>query len=144
MKRFAIIFFTAIILSSCDRVYINGVLDGMWQLQMVESNDGTTAHPQNIYYSFQRHMAKVSQHYEFDLPLRYLCILDYTGDSIKMQDFIRFEDDRNYNDRKPGVPQSTLDIFYLESDPAKFKIITLNSEMLILQSENRKYTLQKW
>ena len=37
-----------------------------------------------------------------------------------------------------------LDIFYIEGDPAEFKILTLNDEMLILQSENRKYTLRKW
>ena len=145
MKRLAIILFSAVILSACDRIYINGALDGMWQLQLVEENDGTTAHPHRIYYSFQQHLAKVSQHYEYELPYRFLCNLDYTGDSIKMKDFIRFEDDRNYPDKIAGnVPQETLDIFYIESDPTAFKILTLNDEMLILQSKNRKYTLQKW
>ena len=36
MKRLFIILFSALMFVACDKVYINGDLDGMWQLQRVE------------------------------------------------------------------------------------------------------------
>ena len=36
MKRLFIILFLALMFVACDKVYINGDLDGMWQLQRVE------------------------------------------------------------------------------------------------------------
>ena len=60
-------------LSACDKVYINGDLDGMWQLQKVEnSEDNTAEYKQNIYYSFQRNLTFISKQNETDAPLRYL------------------------------------------------------------------------
>ena len=57
-------------LLSCEKVYINGDLDGMWKLQTVETTD-TTICPQNIYYSFQRHLVMLGEHFDTGFPNYY-------------------------------------------------------------------------
>ena len=75
MKRNIHIFIllATIMLSACDNVYINGDLDGMWQLQKVENTeDNSVEYKQEIYYSFQRNLTFISKQNETDAPLRYL------------------------------------------------------------------------
>ena len=62
-------------LLSCEKVYINGDLDGMWKLQTVETTD-TTIRPQNIYYSFQRHLVMLGEHFDTGFPNYYLAQFD--------------------------------------------------------------------
>ena len=50
MKRYLLILFFAMMFVACDKVYINGELDGMWQLQRVE-RAGEVLAPENIYYT---------------------------------------------------------------------------------------------
>jgi hypothetical protein len=61
MKKALTIIIAILSLTACDKVYINGDLDGMWQLQQVEK-EGNIEYPEGIYYSFQRHMAQVGKY----------------------------------------------------------------------------------
>ena len=137
MKRYLLILFFAMMFVACDKVYINGKLDGMWQLQRVE-RAGEIHTPENIYYSFQRHLTFVSKHYDEELPLRLLGNLRYSGDTVVMSGFRKFLEEHIV-----ATPQ-TLSGFYLYSDSTVFVIETLNDERLIMNSGDARYTLRKW
>ena len=138
MKRILFILSVmAVVLASCDRVYINGDLDGMWQLQKVELPD-SDVYPQNIYYSYQRHMAQVSENYEDGLPLRYLGILEYSGDSLKMSSF------RKFLEEEIVATVDALSGFYLYSDSTVFVVERLDDETLVMRSSDGRYTLRRW
>ena len=139
MKRLFAILSIAFILVSCDidKVYINGDLDGMWQLQHIQSA-GTVIEPQGVYYSFQRHMAQVSKHYEEKIPLRYIANLDYSGERISIYGMRRFLEE----EKRPS--QEELKILYLPSDSITFNILTLNKESLIMSHNDLTYSLRKW
>lgn len=138
MKRILFILSVmAVVLASCDRVYINGDLDGMWQLQKVELPD-SDVYPQNIYYSYQRHMAQVSENYEEGLPLRYLGILEYSGDSLKMSSF------RKFLEEDIVATEKELARFFLYDTATTFKIEKLDNSQLILISKRGRYSLKKW
>lgn len=137
-KNIFIIVTTSILtLCACDKVYINGELDGMWNLHSVES-DGTTIYPEAIYYSFQRHLTQISKHYDIGLPLRYLGNLRYTGDSVIMWGFYIHPLETH------AATLEDLAQFHIYNDTAAFKVNRLNEEMLILQEKERIYTLYKW
>ena len=139
MKKLSLILSIALILASCDidKVYINGDLDGMWQLQQIESAD-TLIKPQGVYYSFQRHMAQVSKHYEEEIPLRFIANLDYSGKEISIYGMRRFLEEEKLPTKKE------LKILYLPSDSITFKILTIGKENLIMSCKDYTYSLRRW
>lgn len=139
MKKLSLILSIALILASCDidKVYINGDLDGMWQLQQIESAD-TLIKPQGVYYSFQRHMAQVSKHYEEEIPLRFIANLDYSGKEISIYGMRRFLEEEKLPTKEE------LKILYLPSDSIKFKILTIGKENLIISCKDCTYSLRRW
>ena len=138
MKRIILILsvITATLLS-CDKVYINGDLDGMWQLQKVEFSD-SAAYPQDIYYSFQRHLVQVSENYEEGLPLRYIGDLDYTGDTLRISGFRKFLEEEIV----AGINE--LERFFLYDTVTVFKVEVLDDSQLTLRSNRALYRLKKW
>lgn len=124
-------------LQSCDKVYINGDLDGMWQLQKVEFSD-SAAYPQDIYYSFQRHLVQVSENYEEGLPLRYIGDLDYTGDTLRISGF------RKFLEEEIVAGMNELERFLLYDTVTVFKVEVLDDSQLTLRSNRALYTLKKW
>ena len=139
MKKLSLILSIALVLASCDidKVYINGDLDGMWQLQQIESAD-TLIKPQGVYYSFQRHMAQVSKHYEEKIPLRFIANLDYSGNEISIYGMRRFLEEEKLPTKEE------LKILYLPSDSIKFKILTIGKENLIMSCKDCTYSLRRW
>ena len=139
MKKISLILSIALVLASCDidKVYINGDLDGMWQLQQIESAD-TLIKPQGVYYSFQRHMAQVSKHYEEKIPLRFIANLDYSGNEISIYGMRRFLEEEKLPTKEE------LKILYLPSDSIKFKILTIGKENLIMSCKDCTYSLRRW
>ncbi|MBR5849317.1 MAG: lipocalin-like domain-containing protein [Bacteroidaceae bacterium] len=137
MKRLFIILFSALMFVACDKVYINGDLDGMWQLQRVERG-GEIAAPVDIYYSFQRHLTFVSKHYDEELPLRYLGNLHYSGDTVVMSGF------RKFLEEEIVATGDALSGFYLYSDSTVFVVERLDDETLVMRSSDGRYTLRRW
>ncbi|MBQ7362533.1 MAG: lipocalin-like domain-containing protein [Bacteroidaceae bacterium] len=137
MNKIAIILMCIVALSACDKVYINGELDGMWKLQQVDDGENVY-HPTDIFYSFQRHMTQISRHYEEKLPLRYLGNLYYCGDTVCMSGF------RKYLEEDIIASDEVLNSFYLYKDSTKFIVETLNDETLIMRSDDKRYTLRRW
>lgn len=122
---------------SCDKAFENGDLDGMWHLQRVHSEE-ESYEPKSIYYSFQRHLVQVSKHYEIELPLRYLGMLNYRGDTISMSRFKSFP----HETHTPTTEE--LKEFFIYSDSTTFIINTLNDDMLIMTNNGMTYTLRRW
>ena len=137
MKKILYILIAVAFATSCDKVYINGDLDGMWHLESVTYPDHT-ATPDMVFYSFQRHLAQVSEHHSTDLPNRFRCDLTYTGSTLIMSNFHHFPYEAATMETEMLAP------FHIFSDTIIFEILTLNEECLIIKSEERVYTLRKW
>lgn len=136
MKRTIFLLLT-LAFTACDKVYINGELDGMWRLKSVQYPD-STAHPQQVFYSFQRHLSQIGKYYDEEQPTRFLGELDYNGKTLSMSNFHRFP-----LEEYPATLKMLAE-FHLYSDSTSFTIITLNGETLIMQSDCGLYTLEKW
>ena len=137
MKKVLYILSAMALLTSCDRVYINGELDGMWRLETVVYPD-RTVHPQQMFYSFQRHMTQISEHNDSTLPRRFLGNLYYDGTTLTMSHFYVFP-----HESYPATAK-ILEEFHLYSDSSIFRIQSLDDELLIMKSGERTYTLRKW
>ncbi|MBQ5662983.1 MAG: lipocalin-like domain-containing protein [Bacteroidaceae bacterium] len=137
MRRFFLILLLVPMLVACDKVYINGDLDGMWQLQRVERGENTHT-PSDIYYSFQRHLTFVSKHYDEKMPYRFLGNLSYYGDTIVMSGF------RKFLEEEIIATPDILSAFYLYADTTLFVIESLNDDFLIMNSRDGRYTLRRW
>ena len=111
-------------LLSCEKVYINGDLDGMWRLQTVETTD-TTIHPQNIYYSFQRHLVMLGEHFETGFPNYYLAEFDREGDMLVMSNFYKWPVNQGVCDKEE------LKKYFIFSDTVKFIVEVLDEEVLV-------------
>lgn len=123
--------------TACDKAFINGDLDGMWQLRCVESPD-TAIYPTGIYYSFQRHMAQISEHYETGLPLRYIGNLRYKGDTVMVDGF------RKFLEEEKSATAEILRKFHLPGDTTVFIIEKLDDEQLLMNCDGRRYILRRW
>lgn len=128
-------------LSACDKVYINGDLDGMWQLQKVENSENNTAeYKQNIYYSFQRNLTFISKQNETDVPLRYLGNLYYS----EQDKSVTINGLRNFPNEKYIATLDDLKQFMIFDINTTFKILELDNEQLIMEHKNYRYYLKRW
>ena len=77
-------------LFSCEKIFINGNLDGMWRLESVEKGN-EVINPESIFYSFQRHLVMMGVYSETKHPENYYmgCFV-YENDSIVMDNFYRY------------------------------------------------------
>ena len=123
---------------SCERIFINDELDGMWRLQRVVSADGVTC-PDSIFYSFQRHLVMMGIYSETEHPKNfYMGRFYYEGDSIVMDNLYRY----------PGmdgvcVPQD-LENIYIFDTIARFGVEYLDNKKMRLSSFGREYSFTKW
>lgn len=137
MKKLILIFLSTVTLFACDKVYINGDLDGMWHLQSVSCEDSTII-PEAVYYSFQRHMTQISKHYDTELPLRFLGNMRHANGTLTMWGF-----HIHPLETHAATPEE-LALFHLCSDSTTFRVITLNEKRLVLEERGRIFTLRKW
>ena len=143
MKKITYIFLffaMLIVASSCDKAFVNGDLDGMWRLVKVEK-DGREIFPENIYYSFQRHLVMMGDYTEEEgLPSNYyMGVFARNGNSMLMNNFYCY----------PGVSGESnpeeLEKLYIFSNEVNFFIENLGSELLVMLSDdNIRYYFRKW
>lgn len=123
---------------SCERIYINGDLDGMWRLQSVE-NESSVIYPDTIFYTFQRHLVMMGIYSETEHPQNfYMGCFAYDGDSIMMNNFYRY----------PGIDGirvlEELKNLHIYDTIVRFKVDHLDSEVLVLSGSNKKFSFRKW
>lgn len=143
MKRNIHIFIllATIMLSACDYVYINGDLDGMWQLQKVENTeDNSVEYKQEIYYSFQRNLTFISKQNETDAPLRYLGNLYYS----EQENSVTINGLRKFPNEKYIATLDDLKQFMIFDTNTTFNILKLDNEQLIMEYKNYRYYLKRW
>ena len=123
---------------SCERIFINGELDGMWRLQRVGWADEEVC-PDSIFYSFQRHLVMMGIYSETEHPKNfYMGRFFYDGDSIIMDNMYRY----------PGmdgvcVPQELENLFIFDT-VARFRVEHLDNRKMVLSSFGREYSFIKW
>ena len=123
---------------SCEKIYINGDLDGMWRMQSVETDD-SVAYPDSIFYSFQRHLVMMGIYSEIGHPENmYMGCFTYENGRITMDNFYRY----------PGSDSISvleeLENLYIYSDTMYFTVEHLGSDALVLSSNGMKYSFRKW
>ena len=137
LKRIIYICLLLLVLS-CERIFINGELDGMWRLERVES-EADVVYPDSIFYSFQRHLVMMGIYSETEHPKNfYMGCFSYDGNNIVMDNFYRY----------PGmdgvcVPEE-LENLYIYDVTANFKVENIDNKKLVLSSFGREYTFTKW
>ena len=128
-------------ISACDKIYINGDLDGMWKLQKVENiSDATVEYPQEIFYSFQRNLTFISKQNETDTPLRYLGNMYYS----KEENCVTINGLRNFPNEQYVATLNDLKQFMIYDTDLIFNIITLDNKQLIMECGGYRYCLIRW
>lgn len=123
---------------SCERIFINEELDGMWRLQSVE-DDVSVVYPDSIFYSFQRHLVMMGIYSETEHPDNwYMGCFEFNGDSLIMDNFYRY----------PGIVGDSdpkeLECLHIYDDTMRFKVDYLSNELLQLSYGSIKYSFVKW
>ena len=142
MKKCIYILVIFVALTSCfDNVYINGDLDGMWQLQKVENvSNATIEYPRDIYYSFQRNLTFISRMNETEKEVRYLGNLYYDSEegTVTIGGF------RKFNDEKLVATMEILRQFMLFDLETVFVVEKLDKKQLIMNCGVYTYYLRRW
>ncbi len=136
-KKLLIYLVIPFILTSCEKIYINGDLDGMWKLEKVVKGD-SVEYPANICYSFQRHLVMLGEYYDEEFPDYYMAEFDYTDSIITMTKFYK------YPGRDDICDMEELKEYYIFSDTMVFVVDYMNSERLLMHTEERDYFFEKW
>lgn len=136
-KKLLIYLVIPFILISCEKIYINGDLDGMWKLEKVVKGD-SVEYPANICYSFQRHLVMLGEYYAEGFPDYYMAEFDYVGDMLTMTKFYK------YPGRDDICDMEELKQYYIFSDTMVFIVDNLNSETLLMHTVDREYRFRKW
>lgn len=141
MAKKSLLYIIAIVVSflqfSCEKIYINGDLDGMWKLEKVVKGD-CVEYPGNICYSFQRHLVMLGKYSEEGFPDYYMAEFDKAGDKITMTKFYK------YPGRDDTCDMEELKKYYIFSDTMVFIVDNLNSETLLMHTVDREYRFRKW
>lgn len=122
-------------LCSCDKVPINGDLDGMWQIMTIQTPDGTRNVKSNrAYLSFQLHLS------EWDCGNKYyFAHFRHSGDSIFFYDFMHNSlhrskaDDNERMTSDEMTKEKLLDAWGVHNLDARYHVQRLNSDELILE-----------
>lgn len=131
MKKGLIVLFAILLCSvtSCDEKFGYKYLDGMWQMRTITYlDDDATVHPEDMYFSFQMNIVEVKQLGTALFNGKF----DYTDEVISL---------------KLGVGETNLHLlpgFGMNAPEQHFKVVKLNSDKLILQSDYARLELRKY
>lgn len=132
-------------ISSCDKMPMNGDLDGMWQLMSEETADSTTDLKSTRHYiSFQLHTA------QFSTLSNSRCFYSrFIHEGSTLQFVSICTNSTNATSEDDNIPISSDSIQQLhpwgiyEIDPT-FSIVTLNASTLILESPHSRLRFRKF
>ena len=140
-----IAFAAVILLGSCDKVPINGPLDGMWQLTSVQTPAGSRdALADRAYLSIQLHIS------EWECGgKRYYSAFNKDNDSICFERFLHHSLHRTSADDNDAVTKEELaagafDVWEIHTESARFRINRLDGSHLELQRADTIITFRKF
>lgn len=126
---------------SCTRESDNGAIDGFWQLQEIrvtEENEKVThIYPKDIYWAFQLELAQINYigrvyRSTFSLEKDFLC--------FNLLYYSTFGSDAPLAKDK----LEELQMIGVTTASPKYKVLSLNAKVLILQNRNRELYFRKY
>lgn len=136
MKKFYFVIISIVfILTACDKMPMNGHLDGMWQLMAIQDN--TTGNVSEVktcrlYYSFQLHLVQLNNGEAY-------AHFSHRNDSIVMYDWY---DGSAVNNKITDA--TILNKFGLYELRDSFKVEVLTSEKMQLRSRKTTLSFRKF
>lgn len=136
---YTILSILTVLLMSCDKMPMNGDLDGMWQLvsEQLDGESGQTDRkPDRIYISFQLHTAQFDGHGKVGAYYSTFC---HKGDTLRFQNICaKSMNETKEDDNRPlteeEIKASMRDWGFVSLNPA-FKVEMLNSKHMVLRSD---------
>lgn len=132
------------LLYSCDKLPVNGHLDGMWQLQTIEYANGKSHTPISTYYNIQLQLIKLTQIHNSGSAERridnYLGRFKHTQDSLIVYDLRKWI----YREEETPATPEQLAPFGIEGTSGHFGIEELTSDKMILRSPGTLLTFRKF
>lgn len=129
------------IASGCEKMFINGDLDGMWRLEQAQRGD-TVQKIGNAYWNFQRHLIWLGFDGEEKLPHQqmeyHVGTFCHTSGCITMKGFRH-----NLYEEVESTP-AELRRFCIFTDSTQFQVQKLEDERMILQSDSAILFFIKW
>lgn len=135
-------------LGACDKVPINGVLDGMWQLTSIQTPDARrNTTEQQLYVSFQLHLTQWEQK---TTGATIFAHFTHRGDSMRFYDFADHamhdlsagDDDRIFTPAQ--MAGGAMDQWGIHTTDARFRVMELNHTSLVLQAADTTLTFRKF
>lgn len=131
---FLIILFTA---TACNKLPINGHLDGLWQLTSIDYNgEKKDTKANRIYYAFQLKLMGLQENNH----MIFLGRFQQTPDSLFVYDFRKDITGDNSIEALPG----DLSIWGIDGISERFGIEQLTDKQMILKSELRTLSFRKF
>ena len=131
---------------SCDKLPMNGDLDGMWQLMFVEKDgEVSDVKSRKRYWSFQLHLTQFSR--SGNNTYRYFAHFKHEGDSLFVYDLC-FPSE-NFTDTDDNVMFTESDVHILNqwgiySLYNRYKVEKLDSDVMILKNDEMKLRFRKF
>jgi len=125
-------------LTGCDKLPINGDLDGLWQLMEIKQGDDIKeVKTDRLYCSFQLHMFMLG---DDGHPRGYFGNFEHEGNTMRFYNFTYRSDytqESNYDKfMSYDKDKSVISPWGFYSTDCTFDVVKLNSSELILQHEN--------
>lgn len=144
MKRLLLLLATCAGLTACEvRTSDNGDFDGLWQLTALDSLDsGRTAdmHTSGEYWAVQVHLLEVR-----NMKGAHGAVLfrfDFAGDSLKLRS--PYYDESGENGTLPTHDVSRLKAYGIDRSDQAFRVVTLDSDDMVLQKEDVRLRFRKY
>lgn len=124
MRRTLFIFTMIITMISCDKAPINGDLDGMWKMTLMQWSDGEEITPKRIFFCFEQNCIELCN--KGDNPCNYIGLMIKESNTITV--------DKIKNSAGEIKDGERLKQFGISETPTKFNIEKMNSSKLIIKS----------
>ena len=145
MKKSIALIFALLCCIGCDKVPINGKLDGMWQLTSVQTPEGVhDARASRAYLSFQLHLSQ----WDF-ASQRCYAHFSHEADSLRFFDFAKLSAHSTAADDDPAVTPAEMagglfGVYGIHTLDARFRVVHLSHSSLILEAADTTLTFRKF
>ena len=132
-------------LVGCDKVPMNGDLDGQWQLMEIQTPEGTRdVRDSRTYLSIQLHLCQWNH-----INMAYYSYFVHKGDSIRFYNFVhsslhRTKEDDNERVTAKEMSEGLMDAWGIHSCDARYRIMQLNADKLELESADTLLFFRKF
>ena len=141
--KWSMVIVALLLMAACDKVPINGDLDGMWQLMSIETPEGKVdAKPRRVYMSVQLHL---TQWNNLLANRTFFARFTHRGDSIRFYDFVKSSGHNSLiTPADVATENGLLNEWGIHSVDASYHIDRLTDSSLILHDNDTILTFRKF